>query len=146
MRNTIFIVLLLIFSSCKKNGAQVILSGKVLDVTNSNPVPYATVFVQKNNSGCISCNPATFATVTADANGNFSYTYSTEKNYSYDVAAISNNYFGNASTGGVSVNGTGNINVVVKLQPHSWLKLHFKNVSPYNYSDKIDYGGGFGKL
>ena len=89
----------------------------------------------------------TIATTTTDANGKFTFQFEKEKSAGYQIYISKTNYFDNI------------INIpdadVVAGTPYTpiydffkiaYLKLHVKNVSPYNTSDQIVYSYTSGYL
>ncbi|MCC6690109.1 MAG: carboxypeptidase regulatory-like domain-containing protein, partial [Bacteroidia bacterium] len=118
-------------NACKKDATTTV-SGRVTDATTGVAVPNATVYIQRRNTSCFSCNAGTFASVKADSKGNFVYSFEADKDFSYSIAAEANNYFSNKPSGGIGIDSYKKNSLLVPLQPIAWLKLHVKNTAPFD--------------
>ncbi len=110
--------------SCRKDNKSTLVKGIVQDITTSNHLSGATVYLMRTKYDCIVCQGAIYDTTTADENGRFSFEFNGESEYGYSICAKSNKYFNNFSTGGVGIEKGKKNQVTVRLYPEAYLKLH----------------------
>ncbi len=137
---------LFLFTTCKKDKTTSV-NGTVVDATRSlSGVSNATVYLQEDDGPlfCFSCLPQTIATFNADAIGHFSFSFEAKKGASYYVVASAPNYFSSIGTQDfTALNSDTKNNIEAKLRPVAWLRLHLKNITPFDGSDQIGINGDF---
>ncbi len=138
-----FLFIIVLFTACKKDKTTSV-NGTVVDATRSlSGVSNATVYLQESSGGlfCFSCLPYTIATYNADAMGHFSFSFEAKKGSSYSLVGSAPNYFSSIGTDYTSLNKNTKNNIEVELRPVAWLKLHLKNITPFDGSDQIGISG-----
>ena len=119
--------------------------GKVVDKTTGQGIAHARVYFL-TGTRVILGNPSWHTTSTqySDSSGNFSFTTTPRSDSIYEVYSIKDLYFddGNNATE-ISYTDVGYAKSVM-LQPMAWMKLHVKNVNPFNDADEIHINGVIG--
>jgi hypothetical protein len=122
--------------------------GRVLEVDSEVGIPNMSVkLVEEDYAGTIATpKRTTIQTVKTDATGNYQFSYTRQKIMNYDVVAVNASPNYNEYTQAVLIpDGTSN-SVNIFLLPFGWLKLHVKNVNPYDNRDEVKffYGSCYG--
>lgn len=150
MKNSILFFLSIVFlSSCHKSSSASVNSGpthvdgSVVDITNGNLIANANtelIQIDYSQQSIVGGSPSSGLTVLArkpaDANGNFSYDFSANSNYGYEIFSWQNNYVNDPLYATKIDKTPGKSSISVKLQPYAYLKIHLKNSTP---SDMHDY-------
>jgi len=122
--------------------------GKVVDKTTGQGLPNARVYFQKAKN--VIGNPGwyTAATQYSDSSGNFSFTAIPNSDTVYSIYCTKDLFFDDGNNQTVVPYIKVGFAMQVQLEPMAWLKLHVKNVNPFNDFDEIDFnspwGGGAG--
>jgi hypothetical protein len=169
MKNTthiisILILLLWTLSSCDKKsvepddsiyiGDSTRVEGQVLEYGTLKPLPHTMIIIEEGENsgfgGSTSWYP--YDTIYSDANGYYSYRFKQESgiqsggnttSFSYQMVVIKEKYFKPAGILIAKKYYIKNKNII--LDPFAWIKVHVKNVNPF---DEMDYlftssnGGG----
>jgi hypothetical protein len=166
MKNTssiIFILLLffLTFSSCDKKsvepddsifiGDSTRVEGQVLEYGTLKPLPHTMIIIEEGENsgfgGSTSWYP--YDTIYSDANGYYSYRFKQESSiqsggnttaFSYQMVVIKEKYFKPSDILIAKKYYTKNKNII--LDPFAWIKVHVKNVNPFDDNDYCLIGGG----
>jgi hypothetical protein len=88
----------------------------------------------------------TLQSVKTDAQGNYQFSYKRQYNRTYDAIAVNSSPDYNEYTQAVLIpDGSANV-INIFLLPFGWLKLHVKNVNPYDNRDEVKffYGSCYG--
>lgn len=115
--------------SCKKGKADFTLTGTVTDQTFNAPLAGATIRLYATGAGTLVTNQ--IASTTADAQGNYSFTFPRDKVETYYLRIEKANYFEEYSTipfSSLSVEDENIRNYSVKAK--AWIKFHFTNSNP----------------
>lgn len=128
----------MLLAGCRKITHETDVSGTVYDATTMSVISHSHVYLSKENGNCFTCNPGPFEDTYSDADGNFSFHYKADKDYSYSLGATANSYF-EQSSGTIYVsNFANNKNEKILLKPHAYLKLHLKSIAGFNGDDAIE--------
>lgn len=133
-------VLIYELNGCKKdkNSNETRVTGTVTEFGNGKPIAGSTVIIQKANvDAMVSYAFSTYLSVKTDANGKYSFTYTNDDKFQYRIAAsdfvhFNSDYFSLKK---------GHNAISIQQYPPSYLKGHFKNINPYDLSDRIDGNG-----
>ncbi len=136
---------LILFTACRKETPNTSVSGTVEESVSHTGIAYAKVRLLALETNCYSCVPSEVASYDADASGAYSFEFSQQEGYVYEIRAKKEKYFD--STTGVSITaGEKNTAVRIMLDAEAYLKLYVKNTSPFDGNDKIiitgDWSGG----
>ncbi|WP_300662758.1 carboxypeptidase-like regulatory domain-containing protein [Fluviicola sp.] len=82
-------------NSCKKKDLTYQIKGTVYDSSFNSPLAGAQVVITATSSGSVG---STLATLTTDANGNYSYELKRDKYQSISISVTKANYFSDGST------------------------------------------------
>ena len=130
-------IAILLFVGCRKISHNTDVSGSVNENGTYRSMADVTVYLLKQDGNCFSCvNPFRIVqTTNTDENGRFSFDFKSEKGYTYTLAAKKNNYFD--LVGGVIHidKDKNNKGISITLIPYAYLKLHIRNVNPFNGLD-----------
>ncbi|MNU94581.1 hypothetical protein D3C71_845680 [compost metagenome] len=110
-------------NSCKKKDLTYQIKGTIYDSSLSIPLAGAQVVITASASGT---SGITLATLTTDANGNYSYEVKRDKYQSINIAVTKNNYFPDGTTttlDNLSLKDDNTFNY--NLYARSWVRLHF---------------------
>jgi len=147
MKNAIiFLFSILLFASCKKDFEGIEIKGRITEVGSGKPVSGAKVTIVGRGSdgspwlsgGGIS---AIVDSVFTDANGHYSYR-NVESPFGGYIILISKDKYQPANPPHGFDNGFPH-NFDYQLQPYAWVKIHLKNVNPFNAWDKVKVFGFF---
>jgi hypothetical protein len=119
----------IIFSSCNKDYGTTTVEGKEVDVTTGKPVPYAKVLLQSHVKFSES-GTGTEQEFTADAAGNFAFSFEAEKDKVYEADGYKQDLYFNAIDATNIEKGKKNKDAEVKLQPAGWLRFHLHDEAP----------------
>ena len=145
MKNLKYLIIILavvsiVMGSCKHNACKgrLCISGQVLDETTNKPVAGATVLlgIEKDGGGTFTLRSFVDSFVTNE-NGEYQFfidTLSTEGTYTLFPKKA--NYFGPQYWENIHAY-EGAVRKTLFLHPEAWLKLHVKNVNPYDWHDDI---------
>jgi len=145
MKNAIiFLFSILLFASCKKDFEGIEIKGRITEVGSGKPVSGAKVTIVGRGSdgspwlsgGGIS---AIVDSVFTDANGHYSYR-NVESPFGGYIILISKDKYQPANPPHGFDNGFPH-NFDYQLQPYAWVKIHLKNVNPFNAWDVVDVLG-----
>ena len=149
MKKSTFLLLAFILSvpllwiSCDNDGilsGTTIIEGQVLAYGTNEPVENATVTLyERVSTGSFSGTDVAVETIITDASG--SYSFESEGLGLTGVNATHDNYFepNMITYDGIVYKNRNNIDIVI--DPHAWLKLHIKNVNPFDQNDYINVNG-----
>ena len=149
MKKSTFLLLAFILSvpllwiSCDNDGilsGTTIIEGQVLAYGTNEPVENATVTLyERVSTGSFSGADVAVETIITDASG--SYSFESEGLGLTGVNATHDNYFepNMITYDGIVYKNRNNIDIVI--DPHAWLKLHIKNVNPFDQNDYINVNG-----
>nr|MBK9653471.1 hypothetical protein [Bacteroidota bacterium] len=113
---------------------------KVVEYKTEKPIPYATVIITRGKpSSGIGTQQVT--TLTTNENGEVLYNEKIDKEYFYYAQAKVDKYIDNNAQN-VLVPGERCQDVTLELYAESYVKLHVKNVNPFNMYDVIKFGIG----
>ena len=123
------------------------IEGQVLEYGSNKPLAGAEIFLQESiyESWSGGGNYITIDTFYSDNEGKYSIEFqhlpSTDSyNVSYQVEAHSFWYY--PETKSMEIGYGHRRNII--LDPYSWIKIHIKNMNPYNLSDKMATSGPWG--
>lgn len=147
-----YLFLLICFSflmaQCHKDDDKFIkVSGKVLEFGSNKPIPNAKVGVYEEGGEFLGTTWTKLVDTTrTDANG----FYSIEKNNidrtsSFFISAAANKYYP-YDPNNYLVTGQEVANNNIVLDPFAWIKVHVKNVNPFNERDSILLGNVVGTI
>ena len=132
-----------LMAGCVKDNASydVNLTGKVLEIDSDVPIPNMAVKLLQleYNPNSFNATRTTIAQTQSDAKGNYQFNYPHNAKYDYEVIAYtpSKDYYDNTQTEIVpdGKNPTVNINFI----PFGWVKVHAKNVNPFDDRDELKF-------
>lgn len=154
MKKTFFLfaaLLLSIFLACKKDNpkpttpTQGVVSGLVLQLNSTTPVPNATVNLYSSVwSGGLGGSEISriVATTTTNDKGEYTFTYDTNSSTEHFVKAYATNYYTNNNT-----RWTIESNKQVRdifIAPYAWIAVRVINLPPVSSNDEIAIGGDWG--
>jgi hypothetical protein len=138
----------LLMAQCHKNDDKFIkVSGKVLEFGSNKPISNAKVGIYEEGGAFLGTTWTKLVDTTrTDANG----FYSIEKNNidrssSFFIAAAANKYY-TYDPNNYLVTGQEVTNNNIVLDPFAWIKVHVKNVNPFNDRDSILLGNVVGTI
>lgn len=109
--------------------------GKVVDATTNVPLPYASVALIEVDHSNWNTTYTLIAATTANANGEFSFNNTLNKDLSYMFSAKKDEYFETTTSEYVEIKSSF---TVVPLKPKAYLKLEIKNTN--GIYDEISIG------
>lgn len=137
-----------LMAQCHKDDDKFIkVSGKVLEFGSNKPIPNAKVGVYEEGGEFLGTTWTKLVDTTrTDANG----FYSIEKNNidrtsSFFISAAANKYYP-YDPNNYLVTGQEVANNNIVLDPFAWIKVHVKNVNPFNERDSILLGNVVGTI
>jgi hypothetical protein len=133
---------------CRKESNNFVkVSGKVLEFGSNKPIANAKVAVYEEGGAFLGSTWTKLVDSThTDANGFYRIEKSNIDNASsFYVAAAANKYYTFDPTKYVAT-GQDVMNNDIVLDPFAWIKVHVKNVNPFDDKDKIGLGNGIGTL
>jgi len=138
----VFLFISLFLQSCKKKNEKLTISGYVYETNESTAVKdvRVTLLAKKITSGTWNSNYETINSAITGNDGKFSFTFDIVKVSGYRLTFDKTNYFyltQNLSGDVVSKGEEYNRNY--QINPVAYLRLHIKNVSPYNSDDYMSY-------
>jgi hypothetical protein len=163
MKYSLLLIPLLFAFSCKKKDATsgpTTIQGQVVDASSGKGIYDATVgLVQQPKGSFGAAGMKQIAGVSSDRNGNFSFNFNYDDNYSYEVLATANYYYD--SNGGTDIKAGNNKDVKVLLTPKGYVRFLLHNEPPLDtasidinfegipnfgpiYKDTIVYGWSIG--
>ncbi len=145
----ILIPLMILLSQCQKEPATTFikLSGRVLELESNKPIPNAKVGIYEEGGEFLGSTwTRLLDSFRTDANGFYHYEkHNLDKGSSFFLSVAANKYItydpNNYLITGQEVN-----NLDVVLSPYAWIKVHVKNVNPFNDRDSIILGDVVGTL
>jgi hypothetical protein len=151
MKKYLFLLTLFGFffvAGCTKDNStyDVNLTGKVLEIDSDIAIPNMDIKLLEldYNPNTFNATRTTISQTKSDAKGNYQFKYAHNAKYDYEVIAYttSKNYYDNTQTEPVpdGKNPTVNIAFIV----YGWVKIHFKNINPFD--DKDEVGCSFGNF
>ena len=136
-------------TSCVKETSQTyeaVVKGRVLEVDSDVGIPNMTVKLVENDYAGTIATPkrTTLQSVKTDALGNYQFNYTAQRIMGYDVVAVNASPDYNEYNQSVLIpDGASNV-VNIFLTPFGWIKVHFKNVNPFDEKDEVGCAfGGF---
>ncbi len=123
------ILFLIIFSSCSKDYGTTTVSGKVVDATTGEPVPFANVILGDRASESFTSGYVPRETFKADENGSFSFSFEAKRKAAYGLNASKEHYFSAADEPYLK-NGAKNEDIEIKITPGGWIRFHLKDEAP----------------
>ncbi|MEP7194958.1 MAG: hypothetical protein ABI851_00450 [Saprospiraceae bacterium] len=161
MRTVLFIMSIFMVLSCHKSedlsdqdimpygdGSRTKVDGRVFEYGSNKPLVYCMVILQEEFHEPFSGGGIyyTIDTTYTDSIGYYVFDFKHMKkdqvySYSYVVEAIQPLYF---SGGNSMEEGFWNKNRDIILDPYAWIKVHIKNVNPFDENDKMATSGPWG--
>jgi len=137
----ILAVILLHFSCNKDDNKTLTVSGRITDANQQIAVADAEVsfWASRLQNGTYNPNLTNLLTVNTDANGNYSFTVTKEKDALYRITVSKSKYFGLSNDINVDDLAAGSHILNYSILPEAFIKLHVKNVNFYDNSDFIGY-------
>jgi hypothetical protein len=135
-------VIFLFTISCKKDEKKVTFSGTIVDFYTDTPISGAqiTLASKKIESGVYNSNFQDITTIISDGNGQFSIDSKYEAVVAYRIYVKKDKYFDNSTEiNSNSVSEGTNYNANYSIAPEAYIKLHIKNITPYDSLDVISY-------
>jgi len=141
------IAFLIAITSCKKESKTTEVKATVIDETTGARLAGATVFLQRENPDCFSCQAGTISMFTADANGMVTFDFEHQREFIYSLTASHTGNYWDIFTRVTLTKGEKNTKTL-PLTPKAYIRVFIKNVNPYDGDDKIglNLGGGGGFL
>jgi hypothetical protein len=133
---------------CRKETNNFIkVSGKVLEFGTNKPIANAKVGIYSEGGAFLGTTWSNLVDTTrTDANGFYSIEkQGIDNGSSFYVSAAANKYYTFDPTKYVAT-GQDVMNNDIVLDPFAWIKVHVKNVNPFDENDKIGLGNGIGTL
>lgn len=110
-------------NSCKKKNLTYQIKGTVHDSSMNAPLAGAQVVIKASSSGSVA---TTLATLTTDANGNYSYELKRDKYQGITISVTKANYFSDGSTSTLDNLSLEDDNIFnYNMYARSWVRLHF---------------------
>jgi hypothetical protein len=142
MKQLIFLFLVAIafqFLACKKwsGEGKTTVEGQVIDITTQEPVPFAVIRIDAADKDAAYGGYNKFIKEeTADAHGNFSFSFEAESNLSYSLSGgIKNKYYTAEEV--LPRSAHKNKDLKVKLQPYGWVKVKLINEPPLDVAEIV---------
>jgi len=142
---SLLLILFASFSSCqkikdelkgkKKQGNHITVDVFVIDESTSLPIRNAKVVVLESYS--LSISGQAIAAHYADSKGKVQLDFEGRPGYHYSVVAEKNLYFNNVGAAKIIDSGDKKAKTTIRLRPKGFVKLHVKNVQPFDESDLI---------
>jgi hypothetical protein len=150
MKKYLFVLLSFSFLmvQCRKEANNYVkVSGKVLEFGSNKPIANAKVAIYEEGGAFLGSTWTKLVDSThTDANGFYRMEKSNIDNgSSYYVAAAANKYYTFDPTKYVAT-GQDVVNNDIVLDPFAWIKVHVKNVNPFNERDSILLGNVVGTI
>jgi hypothetical protein len=139
MKKYIILIALIItgLASCKKVKDNQIQAGIYVKQYKTNtPIANAMVLITRGVPGS-GVGTQIVDTLFTDANGRVAYNNQVDENYMYYAEAYKDGYFDTRNSQVDVRPGEKNFTTTIYMYAHSWVKLHVKNVNPYDQFDKI---------
>jgi hypothetical protein len=153
---TFFAIITLIISflgSCKKDPLDAIeddearMYGKIVERGTKKPVKGARVYLR--NCKCVlfsGCGCTTIDSVTTDASGSYDFTYKFQgfQGDNFDLfVRVPERYRQEKSALALAPTTHANVNHDIEVTPRAWVKVHVKNINPFDEYDKVWISGGW---
>jgi len=138
-------VLLCGISACKKDvtSNETEVTGIVTEYGTNIPIVGTTVVLQNASvDAFVSYAYSNYLIAKTDVNGKYTLKFTYDNEMKYRIAASNLIYF---DSDYYSVKSGSNL-INIQQYPPAWLKGHFKNVNPFDSSDRIDGGSGYFSL
>jgi len=130
------------FSSCKKVSNDQIQAGIYVKQYKTNtPIANALVLITRGAPGS-GVGTAIVDTLYTDEFGRVKYDKEVDENYMYYAEAYKEGYFSTHNNQAGVTPGKKDFTTTIYMYAHSWVKLHVKNVNPYNQFDVIKFNSG----
>ena len=143
------ILIISFLASCKKNDdatpTKATVSGRVLQLNSTIPVPNATVYLYESIwSGGLGGGEFTITkdTTITNSKGEYSFEYTQGKSSEFFVKAYADDYDTDNNTRWTIENKNQVRDVIIA--PYAWVKIRIINVPPVAISDFISVGGPWG--
>ena len=142
MKKYIILLILIItaLTSCKKDKDK--LSGNAIQAgiyvkqyKTETPIANAMILITRG-APHIGFGTTILDTLYTDANGRVAYNKVVDQNYLYFAEAYKEGFFDTHNAQVLVTPGEKNFTTTIFMYAHSWVKLHVKNVNPY---DQFDY-------
>jgi hypothetical protein len=137
--------------ACKKKDCNKIFEkGTIYDGTTHIAVPNADVVLLANKSGCFSCYGGYVAKTTkTDTKGDYLMEFEGSKDFFYTIKVLKDKYYPSLEGGAKDECSPEKKKKTMRyITPEAYLKLHIKNVNPFDDGDWIkintDYSDIFG--
>lgn len=118
------------------------ISGIVRDAGKGTPIPDAKVILYIKEGIAFNSGPGfPIDTIISDANGYYEYVFNHELGYIYSVQAEKTGYWEVEPTSDFIEGKETEVNL--HIYPLAWLKIHVKNVNPFDENDNMQYAGGW---
>lgn len=140
MKHTFYllIALFLLLAACKKDpdSGPSSAQGAVVDATTQQPVPFARVALARRPSGIVSSvGYSQLQNVQADAQGRYSLSFEASEDYEYALFGIAPRYLESVTPTFLERGKKNNVNV--PIQPEGYVRLHIKNITPFDQGDEF---------
>ena len=150
-----FLAIVLIISfleGCKKDPLDAILAdqarmyGKIVEKVSKKPVKGARVYLRRCTCVIGGCNCKVIDSLTTDATGRYDFTFkhSAIIGNSLDIfVRVPEGFRQENSSIALAPNTHTIVNYDIEITPRAWLKIHVKNVNPFDQYDFVWIGGGW---
>jgi hypothetical protein len=130
-----------IFFSCKKEKQEILITGEVKDPNLVIPLPDVQVdlFVQKIENGIMNHNFVFESSVSTDSEGKFSFTLAASYAEAFKLVFTKDQYFSLSDEMEVSDFTNNQHSGTYNLYPSAFIRLHVKNIYPYDSNDQISF-------
>ncbi|MGI8893607.1 MAG: hypothetical protein ACR2GN_09140, partial [Bacteroidia bacterium] len=130
-------------SSCKKVKNDQIQAGIYVKQYKTNtPLANAMILITRGVPGS-GVGTQVVDTLYTDANGRAAYNKKVDENYMYYAEAYKEGYFDTRNSQVSVTPGKKNFTTTIYMYAHSWVKLHVKNVNPYDQFDLLRISTSF---
>jgi hypothetical protein len=129
-------VIISLFSCQKVKNDEVDATIYVKQYKTATPIANAMVLITRGRPGS-GVGSAVVDTLYTDASGKAVYNKKIDDNYMYYAEAYKENYFDTRNSQASVTSGKKDFKTTIFMYAHSFVKLHVKNVNPYNQFDNI---------
>jgi hypothetical protein len=147
------LIISLLITACRKDPLDAIgkdearMHGKIIEKGSKKPIKGARVYLR--NCKCIflgGCNCKVIDSLTTDDTGryDFTYKYNGFDGHSFDIfVRVPEKFRQDNSPAALSPNTHDIVNYDVEIIPRAWIKIHVKNIKPFDEFDKVWVFGGW---
>ena len=140
---------LLMLAECRKPDKTTYIktSGKVLEFGSNKPIKNAKVGIYEEGGEFLGSTWTKLVDTTrTDATGAYHFDKGNlDKGSSFFISAVADKYY-TYDPNNYLVTGQEVTNLNIVLDPFAWIKVHVKNVNPFDDNDRIGLGNGIGTL